>query len=192
MRNWVFIRPLFWKILFFGLLADWGSKGLIDLFIEPIKNSRRPISEFEGMVYPFPPGRLSIAHAEHWHANWYDLSGFMLQIHKFADWIIPFEISMQMSGFAVLFGLPLLVSLYSIGKRRPQMALTLALAFWFIAALGNKGEIWLTGHATDWIWIRIGGLSRITNLADLAAYAGILLLLFALWSIYTRPASESG
>jgi hypothetical protein len=33
MQNWVFLRPLFWKVLFWGLVVDWGSKGLINLLI---------------------------------------------------------------------------------------------------------------------------------------------------------------
>ena len=149
MRNWVFFRPLFGKVLFWGLVADWGSKGLINLLIDPTKFPRKPISQLEGLVYPYPPGHLSIAHTEHWHEHWYDLDGLTLQLHKFADWVTSFDVSMHWSGFAVLLGLPFLLSLSSIGKRRPQVALTLALAFWFVAALGNKGEVWLTGHATD-------------------------------------------
>ena len=182
MRNWVFLKPLFWKVLFFGLVADWGSKLVISLFINPIQFPRPAISELAGKVYPFPPGLFSIAHYEHWRDNWYDLHGLFQHIYNLIERITLFEVSA--SAFflflLLLLGIPFLLSLSSIRGQRPNIPLSISLGFWIAAILGNTGELWLNGHVTDWIWIRFGSLSVFTNLADLMAYVAMPLLIFGI------------
>ena len=194
MRNWVFIRPLFWKVLFLGLVVDWGSKGLINLLVDPISLPIRSMSELQGKVFPYPPDRVFIAHAEHWHEHWYDfIDGLELQLYRLVDWIAPFDLSMAWFALAGSLAIPLGFSLFSIGNRKSNVALTVAIACLLVVFIGNKGEVWLTGHVTDWIGYRISGnTAGFTNLSDLFAYVGIILIVYSYWSRRKKPTKESG
>ena len=55
MKNWVFLSPVFWRVLRWGLILDCGSKLLINLLIEPISFSRGSLSELVGKVYTLTP-----------------------------------------------------------------------------------------------------------------------------------------
>lgn len=178
MKGWVFRSPVFWKVLFWGLIADWGSKALINYFIEPSRDSPRSISELAGKIYPYPPGHIAITHFEHWSDHWYDLSGLMLGIYNLIERIRRFHISMAYMASARMVGILLLISLESIGQQRPQVSLCVLLGFWIAASIGNTGEVWSYGHATDWIWIRFGRPYLVANIADLLILAAGALLVF--------------
>ena len=79
---------------------------------------------------------------------------------------------------AVVLAVPLLISLSSIGSEHPQVRLAMGLGFWFAALIGNKGEVGLFGHATDWIWIKFSSFSVFTNIADLWLLVALLTLSF--------------
>ncbi len=176
MRNLVFIKPIFWRVLFWGLVIDWGSKLLANLFIDPMKFPRPPISELEGKVYPHPPGSVSVANAEHWHDHWYDVDGLFLKIYNLVEDVTPFDFPMVAFFLIMVIGVPLLFSISSIRQRHFNVWLAVGLALWFVAFIGNKGEILLFGHVTDWIWLRIWGMSMFTNLADGMAVAALVIL----------------
>lgn len=169
---------MFWKVLRWGLIADWGSKMLINLLVEPIQLPRGPLSSLLGKVYPYPPGHFSIAHFEHWHEHWYDLDGVAKIAYNLIEKITPFEVPMVWFFLAVLLAVPLLISLSSIGRQNPQVRLSIGLGFYFAAGIGNKGEVWLFGHATDWIWIKFSSFSAFTNFADLMLLVALVTLSF--------------
>ena len=54
----------------------------------------------------------------------------------------------------------------------------MATALWIAAAAGNRGELFLFNHVTDWIWVRYGGLSLFTNLAGLMPLAAAAIFIF--------------
>lgn len=190
MKYWALLSPVFWRVLGWVLIADWGSKALINLLIEPIRFPRGPLSELVGKVFPYPPGHVSIAHTEHWHEHWYDLDGGTLQVYNLIERATPFQVPMVSFFLVVSLGVPLLISLASLGQRRPQVMQSIALGFWLAALIGNKGEAWLSGHVTDWIWVRFGRFSVFTNLADVMLLAALVIL--ALHAVGRGPKDFKG
>ena len=147
--------------------------------MEPIQFPPGPLSELLGKVYPYPPSIISIAHAEHWHEHWYDLQGLFLYAYNLIQRVSPFDLPMVLFFLALALGVPLLFSLSSIRRRRPQVGLSVGLGLWFAVFMGNKVEVWLFGHVTDWIWFRFGSyFSLFTNLADVMALVALVTLLF--------------
>ena len=144
-----------------GLIADWGSKGLANLLIEPSRGPIGPLSGLVGRVYPYPPGAVAITHFEHWREQWYHLGGPTLGLYDLVERITPFHVPMVYAFFTIALVVPVLVSLGSIRSPRPQIGLSVALGFWVAAAIGNKVEILLFGHATDWLWLSLAARPRI-------------------------------
>ncbi|MDP3063080.1 MAG: signal peptidase II [Chloroflexota bacterium] len=183
MTNWAFLSPLFRAVLMWGLVADWGSKILVNVVLEPLQLPIRSLSDLVGKVYPYPPTNVSIAHVEHWHKGWPDLEEdfigrLITSATSLFERFTAVDAPEQWIYIAVIVSIPLLISLSSLGKRRPQPLLSAALGLWFVALIGNKGEVLLFGHATDWIWIRFWRFSVFTNLADLAAFLALVMLWF--------------
>jgi hypothetical protein len=110
------------------------------------------------------------------HKHWYDLDGLFLHAYNFTEKITPFDIPTASFYLTVALGVPLLIGLSSIRRQRPQVRQSVGLGFWFAALMGNKGEVWLFGHATDWIWVQFRSFSAFTNLADLMLVAALVTL----------------
>ena len=129
-------------------------------------------------IRAYPPGHVSITHAENVQEHWYDVTGGILGYdYELVDRITPIDILPEWFILGVVVGIPLMFSLPSIWQKRPQIVLSVGLALWFAALIGNKGEIWLFGHVTDWIWVNYGSFGKITNLADVMILVVFVLVL---------------
>ena len=60
MTNCVILTPVFRTVLLLGLIADLGSKWLVNLLAE----THQAGDQLQGKVWPYPPGHVSITHAE--------------------------------------------------------------------------------------------------------------------------------
>ena len=179
MTNCVILTPVFRTVLLLGLIADLGSKWLVNLLAE----THQAGDQLQGKVWPYPPGHVSITHAENVQEHWYDVTGGILgYAYELVDRITPIDILPEWFILGVVVGIPLMFSLPSIWQKRPQIVLSVGLALWFAALIGNKGEIWLFGHVTDWIWVNYGSFGKITNLADVMILVVFVLVLVTLRS----------
>lgn len=158
MRSWLSSR-LFWTVLLGALALSAGSKGFINLAIEPLTfdGSMRTL---EGQTYPYPPGRLAITHSQHLASSGPD--------------------NLIIIGWAIIVVyLFLATARRAIHTRNAYIGAGLFLA----GVISNRGEVALFGHATDFllIWPRESTqLGAIVNFADIMVVTGLALLL--VWS----------
>ena len=189
MRSWVFFQGLFYKVMVCSLAISAIAKLVINLAIEPIALGSR-MSEWEGRILPYPPGRFAVTHAEHWHDGWPDVSdGVIGKISSILGALIERVVSydnVETIVFAVIFAIIIWkISLATWGKPSTAAAYVyIGMGLIFAGGISNQGEIALFGHATDFIFIRYspsGGRIAIANLADVMLLVGFLLLLIGSW-----------
>lgn len=174
MRSFIFFNILFYKALFYALLFSVVVKTIVNVAIEPL-----------GQKGPFPTGKFEITHFEH-QGTFPDYSDGMVGklssglggfIEKFVSYD-DVEMIIFLGFYAVLL---LWVSLSTIGHKRSGMIPKyVGLALVIAAAISNKGELAIFGHATDFLFIRVSAFSDngfvIANFADVMLVVGMVLI----------------
>ena len=119
-----FTAPIFWKTFWWGLSISVLAKFLVNIFIPPPSNPRSsPISD---TIFPNPPGRFAITHAEHWHDGWPDYSdgifgAIATKLAGLLEKFVQYD-NMELWIWLALLGIWLfLVSVGTIGKNRESM-----------------------------------------------------------------------
>ncbi len=185
MANWVLFRRSFWIVLVLGLAADWGSKALVNLTLQPVRWPTRPIADAPGNVFPFPPPFVSVAHVEHWFDRWpaldtWEGSSILSDIARLIDRATSRDYGDTAVFLLFSLGVAFWVAFLAVRMPPLRRRLSIGLALWFGALLGNQWEILLYGHATDWIWVNAWRMDFATNFADVASLAAELTILATL------------
>ena len=147
---------LFWAVFLGALALSVGIKSFINLAIDPIYFDVS-VRTLEGQIFPFPPGRLAITHSEH----------------------------LAKSGLANLIAIGwaiMLVFLFLAMTRRVlhHRIAYVGVGLFLAGSISNRGEIAISGHATDFLLIwptESRELGAIVNFADIMVVVGLALFL---------------
>jgi len=195
--SWAFLNPTFWASVCGSLAISALAKFLVNLLIPPYDPRSAEIS----WVFPSPPGRFAITHAEHWHDGWPDYTEGIIgaAATKLAVLLEKFvehdntELWIWLAGWIILI---FWLSLWTSGENREAMLFGyIGLGLLIAGGVSNEVEIALFGHSTDFIFFRLRESSQsfhILNLADVMLALGMALgfLVFPVYSRWKRQAHE--
>ena len=167
-ESWVFFSGLFWKTLMLGLGISIVAKFVVNVVIDPISQGPR-LSSLKGQIFPFPPGRFAITHAEHWHQGWPDYTdGFIGKISatlgSFIERFVEYD-NVELIVYVSIFAL---IVIYASGKSfnwsKEELKLVyVGMGLIISGGISNQAEIALFNHVTDFIFLRTSGATTGSN-----------------------------
>jgi len=189
-KSWVFLSGLFWKTLLWGLAASAVAKFLVNATIKPLSQNLS-LKAAEGQIFPFPPGRFAITHAEHWHDGWPDYTDGLVgriaaTLGSFVERFIDYD-NVELIIWSRLMGLILWsMTSHTFNQTKEDMTFDyIAVGLFLAGGISNQAEVALLGHATDFLFLRTSDTGFVVaNFADVMMLAG--LILFFVWSPLSR------
>ena len=195
--SWAFLNPTFWASVCGSLAISALAKFLVNLLIPPSDPNSAEIS----WVFPSPPGRFAITHAEHWHDGWPDYTDGIMgaaatKLAALLEKFVQYDNTELWIWSSIWVILILWFSSDTFGKNKDTMLFDyIGLGLLIAGGVSNEGEIALFGHATDFIFFRLRESSQIIyvlNLADVMITLGIVLgfLVSPVYRWWKRQAHE--